>query len=216
MYVRTMEDLLVWMAPLADSDLLNGNVEREQTSELLQGRFSTLMDLGTNTTVHSIRVDGQAGDGGKVHLQYRIASESDVPADPGVFGGDMVVNEIPLGSLIPVDGEARWVWIRLSLDDREADDASAPATVTDVTVGEPIPPPAAPPPPPPPPSPPPPPPSEGSDPDVENEADRMGGAFSGRSIGTGCGASGSFGNGLSLLAALALLAVARGIRRRAI
>jgi len=71
-----------------------------------------------------------------VKLQYRLASA----ANP-VFGAEQVVDPFPLGTGIAVPGTARWVWVRLTLDDRGRTDSQAlitanPTFVSDYTIGD--------------------------------------------------------------------------------
>ena len=106
-----------------------------QVLALLRGEYSHVVDLGVERSVNGIEINGSAPSGGKVKLQYRLASA----ANP-VFGPEQVVNAFPLGSGISVPGSARWVWLRLTLDDTARTDTLAqitanPTVVTDFTIG---------------------------------------------------------------------------------
>lgn len=106
-----------------------------QLLPLLKGEYSHLVDFGADRIVQGIRINGTAPSGGKVKLQYRLATA----ANP-VFGAEQVVDPFPLGSGIAVPATARWVWLRLTLDDRGRTDSLAlvtanPTFVSDFTVG---------------------------------------------------------------------------------
>jgi hypothetical protein len=85
--------------------------------------------------VNGIEINGLAPFGGKVKLQYRLATA----ANP-VLGSEVVVNSFPLGTGIAIPGTARWVWVRLTLDDSGRTDPLAsvtanPTYVSDFTIG---------------------------------------------------------------------------------
>ncbi|HTF56165.1 MAG TPA: hypothetical protein VK661_02770 [Planctomycetota bacterium] len=107
-----------------------------QVLPLLKGEYSHLVDFGADRPVQGIRIHGTAPSGGKVRLQYRLATA----ANP-VFGAEQVVDPFPLGTGIAVAGTARWVWVRLTLDDRGRTDSltlvtANPTFVTDYTIGD--------------------------------------------------------------------------------
>jgi hypothetical protein len=106
-----------------------------QLLPLLRGEYSRLVDLGSDRLVNGIEINGFAPSGGKVKLQYRLAST----ANP-VLGPEQVVNSFPLGSGIVIPGSARWIWLRLTLDDSGRTDSPAsitanPTSVSDITIG---------------------------------------------------------------------------------
>jgi len=106
-----------------------------QLLPLLRGEYSHLVDLGVDRLVNGIGINGTAPSGGKVRLQYRLATSTNP-----VLGAEQVVDPFPLGSGIVVPGTARWVWLRITLDDRGRTDplstvTSNPTVVTDFTIG---------------------------------------------------------------------------------
>ncbi|MBI4563810.1 MAG: hypothetical protein HY716_03835 [Planctomycetes bacterium] len=122
-----MSDILV---AAIDSDVGDTN----QTPDRLRGAYSHLVDLQSDTSTQSIILNGQTSPGGSVRLQVRVA-----PDTTKVFGEETVVDPAPLGSTIEVSGTARYVWIRVTLDDTATIDTNAATYVSDITVsGTPI------------------------------------------------------------------------------
>ena len=127
-------------SPLWRNEVLINTPQPDTANEaqllpLLRGEYSHLVDFGFDRPVQGIRINGTAPTGGRVRLQYRLASD----ASP-VFGAEQVVDPVPLGTGIQVPGSARWVWIRLTLDDSGRTDSMAsvtanPTTVSDYTIG---------------------------------------------------------------------------------
>ena len=106
-----------------------------QLPPLLKGEYSRLVDLGSDRLVNGIEINGVAPSGGRVRLQYRLASTSNP-----VLGPETVVETFPLGTGVAVAGSARWIWLRLTLDDSARTDSPAsftasPTTVFDITIG---------------------------------------------------------------------------------
>jgi len=132
--------------PLWRSEVLIGVPEPDtansaQLLPLLKGQYSHLVDLGSDRPVLGIGINGTAPSGGKVKLQYALASG----ANPA-FGAEQTLETFPLGTVTEVPGSARWVWVRITLDDTQRTDSLAsvtanPTTVSDFVVGaDPIPP----------------------------------------------------------------------------
>lgn len=68
-----------------------------------------------------------------MRLQYKLA-----PADTAILREETVVDPVSWAEEIDVPETARYVWIRLTLDDTQASDPSQPTTITDIVVGEPL------------------------------------------------------------------------------
>jgi hypothetical protein len=100
-----------------------------QTLSLLRGEFSFLVDLGADSPTQSIVIGGSLSPGGVIRVQVRVA-----PDATGIFGAETVVDDATPGVAIPVQGDGRHVWIRLTLDDTGTTDSAQPTIVTDVTV----------------------------------------------------------------------------------
>ncbi|MBI4565778.1 MAG: hypothetical protein HY716_13895 [Planctomycetes bacterium] len=127
------------------SDVLAAPIERDeenqnQTPARLAGAYSRLVDLGVDYPARWIRIEGQASPGGQVRLQIRLA-----PDDTKVFGEEAVIDPAPLGSAVYVAGAARYVWLRLTLDDTGTTDVDQPTNVSEImiTPTDVIPPPSA-------------------------------------------------------------------------
>ena len=112
-----------------------------QVIALLKGEYSILVDLGTDRLVKGIGINGNAPSGGKVRLQYRLGTGTNP-----VLGPETSIATFPVGTTIAVPGTARWVFVRMTLDDSQRSDGVAsanatPTTITDFVVGkDPVPP----------------------------------------------------------------------------
>jgi hypothetical protein len=100
-----------------------------QAPNRLCGYYSYLIDLQNDTSTRSIVLNGQAGPGGSVRLQVRLAPDS-----TKVFGAEAVYDSAPLGSAINIFGTARYVWIRLALDDTGTSNADQATYISDITI----------------------------------------------------------------------------------
>jgi hypothetical protein len=114
----------VVVAPIA-ADSGNSN----QAASRLNGVYSHLVDLQSDTSTRFITPEGVLSPGGVVRLQVRVA-----PAETKIFGPETVVESVTMGAAIEVPGSGRYVWIRLTLDDTGTSDAGQPTHVTDITV----------------------------------------------------------------------------------
>ncbi|MBI3096757.1 MAG: hypothetical protein HYY93_00705, partial [Planctomycetes bacterium] len=114
-----------------------GNLNDVQFAPLLTpdpvGAWSKLVDLGGDVAVNSILVNGASANKGLVRLQYRLA-----PAATAVFGAETVVDPVTLGTPVSLATTARYVWTRVTLDDRNSaainPDATNARDVTDIIV----------------------------------------------------------------------------------
>jgi len=100
-----------------------------------RGYYSRQIDLGSDQPVNTILINGTSGLRGTVRLQYRLA-----PSGTAQYGSEGVVDPVTLGTSVSAgDVTARYVWLRVLLDDTSSaavnPDASNVRDVTDVQVG---------------------------------------------------------------------------------
>jgi len=124
-------DLDTFVAAI-DPDVAGAN----QSSDLLRGSYSHLVDLQSDAANLYLVLNGQVSAGGNVRLQVRLA-----PDATKIFGAESVIDPAPLGTAINL-GAARYAWIRVTLDDSGASDVDQPTYISDM-VFSPYPPPTA-------------------------------------------------------------------------
>ncbi|MGQ0504376.1 MAG: Kelch repeat-containing protein [Myxococcaceae bacterium] len=97
-----------------------------------RGVYSKLIDLGSLVTVDSLVINGSATRHGTVSVEYRTAPAS------ALLGATVRPGAVTLGNAVAIDQTARYLWVRLTLDDSLAAvnnlDGTSERDVTDLTV----------------------------------------------------------------------------------